>query len=256
MRFNKGHIFIFLGFLLAGGVVLLSLVYALTSSGISTGIIPGDTNGDGIHNIADSIYSLNHLFQGGPAPHSQSVLPASQSPSIDINKDNQIDILDVLDQINRNSDLNGKDSNDDGVINIIDVVDKINELFGLSAPSPIDCVDCGCECESVGTIEFRDPNVETQDPRRAYPDYYEVWASYDCTGDTKGEMVDESPKKVPGHFTLPNFDLHNSHRSLFIDTCTGNVIDGRGNSFEEAIRDGREACEALSQAWCSGEEAI
>jgi hypothetical protein len=69
----------------------------------------GDANDDGQTNLADAVYTLNHLFRGGPEPNC----------------------------------LEAADSDDNGAVNLTDPVRLLNHLFqggpAPPAPGPIDC---------------------------------------------------------------------------------------------------------------------
>jgi hypothetical protein len=53
--------------------------------------IPGDANGDGLANISDAVYLINHTFKGGEAPVSDE--------DADMNCDNSVDIADAISMI-------------------------------------------------------------------------------------------------------------------------------------------------------------
>jgi hypothetical protein len=71
------------------------------SGWIFTDVIRGDANCDGVINIADVVYLINHIFVGGPAP-------------------NRLEL---------------GDANCDGIINVVDVIYLINYLY-IAGPPP------------------------------------------------------------------------------------------------------------------------
>ena len=67
-----------------------TLLAALLTAGVSFGMDfrRGDSNGDGLINIADPIHTLEYLYVGGPAPGCLD--------SADVNDDGAIDLADPI----------------------------------------------------------------------------------------------------------------------------------------------------------------
>jgi hypothetical protein len=73
---------------------------ALESGMLSLSYVCGDTDNNGSHNVADAVYTIDHIFKGGPAP------------------------------VN----LEAADANCDGSFNISDAVHSINHIFKGGPP--------------------------------------------------------------------------------------------------------------------------
>jgi hypothetical protein len=102
----------------------------------------GDVNGDNDRNLADPVYTLTHLFLGGPAPVAAGCPPEVQCAD---------DLLTTL----RNGDVNGDEK--------LDVADAVYELvwlfLGGKEPEPL------CRC-----LEPRRCPEGCDEPARCVPD--------------------------------------------------------------------------------------
>ena len=72
------------------------------------GLRRGDTNGDGVINIADPVFNLNYQFSSGPSLC-----------------------------------LDSQDTNDDGAVNIADPVYSLSHQFSMGPPPPAPFPGCG-----------------------------------------------------------------------------------------------------------------
>jgi hypothetical protein len=60
--------------------------------GCSSSYVCGDADNNGTHNVADPVYTINHIFKGGPAPVNQD--------AADANCDGSYNISDAVHSIN------------------------------------------------------------------------------------------------------------------------------------------------------------
>ena len=81
---NRTRITLFVGLLVCTGHLGVGLLGAMD-------FIRGDSNRDGVRNIADPIHTINFLFVAGTAPHCLD--------SADINDDGFVDLADVVYQL-------------------------------------------------------------------------------------------------------------------------------------------------------------
>ena len=100
----------------------------------------GDDNGDGVINIADPVFSLAHLFQGGPS----MCLDAQ-----DTNDDGWMDLADPIFNLNYLHTMGpvvcekALDTNDDGVVDIADPIYNLAYIFNGGPPPPPPFPGCG-----------------------------------------------------------------------------------------------------------------
>jgi len=77
---------------LSSGIILAGLVFSLRP-GIANPddevpFVRGDPNEDGLVDLSDAVFLLNHMFLGGPIPPCR--------PVVDINRDGNLDLSDPI----------------------------------------------------------------------------------------------------------------------------------------------------------------